>query len=166
MKPQRQEYKGHRIELRAREDDELRAREAERGAELELLIDDQPVRYGQLPDGSYALHEYAYDWSDNLIDLTRRFIDYRDRADKIRRRDRRCRGLRRRAGRDPGAREWGGCGPRSDRDRHGLALQAIRAGAIAGGPRGLRACRGDGSGRAARSLARSPAGAAVGVPRH
>jgi hypothetical protein len=85
MEPQRQEYKGHRIELRAREADELRAREVEREEELELLIDDQPVRYGQLPGGSYALHEYAYDWSDNLIDLAKRFIDYRDRADKVRR---------------------------------------------------------------------------------
>jgi hypothetical protein len=85
MEPERQQYKGHRIELRAREADELRAPEAEREEELELLIDDQPVRYGQLPDGQYALHEYAYDWTDNLMDLARKFIDYRDRADEIRR---------------------------------------------------------------------------------
>jgi hypothetical protein len=45
----------------------------------------KPEPHGQLPDGSYALHEYAYDWSDNLMDLAKRFIDYRDRADKIRR---------------------------------------------------------------------------------
>ena len=85
MEPERQGYKGHRIELRARAADELRAREVEREEELELLIDDQPVRYGQLPDGAYALREYAYDWSNNLMDLAKRFIDYRDRADKIRR---------------------------------------------------------------------------------
>lgn len=85
MEPERQEYKGHRIELRVHAADELRAREVEREEELELLIDDQPVRYGQLPDGSYALHEYAYDWSDNLMDLAKRFIDYRDMANKIRR---------------------------------------------------------------------------------
>lgn len=85
MEPERQQYKGHRIELRARAADELRVREVEREEELELLIDDQPVRYGQFPDGSYALHEYAYDWSGNLMDLAKRFIDYRDRADKIRR---------------------------------------------------------------------------------
>ena len=94
MEPQRQEYKGHTIELRATEDrdevrerggrEELRAREG-REEELELLIDNQPVRYGQLPDGQYALHEYAYDWTDNLMDLARKFIDYRDRADEIRR---------------------------------------------------------------------------------
>ena len=85
MEPERQEYKGHRIELRPREDVELRADQAEREEELELLIDDQPVRYGQLPDGRYALHEYAYDWRDNLMDLARRFIDYRERAEEIRR---------------------------------------------------------------------------------
>ena len=85
MEPERQQYKGHRIELRAREADELRAPEAEREEELELLIDDEPVRYGRLPDGQYALHEYAYDWSDDLMDLARRFIDYRSRTDEIRR---------------------------------------------------------------------------------
>ncbi len=85
MQPERQEYKGHRIELRAREGREVRAREAEREEEPELLIDDEPVRYGQLPDGSYALEEYAFDWRDNLMDLARRYIDYRERAEEIRR---------------------------------------------------------------------------------
>jgi hypothetical protein len=81
MELERQEYKGHRIELRAREADERRAREAE----PELLIDDESIGYGQLPDGLYFLHEYAYDWSDDLMDLARRFIDYRSRTDEIRR---------------------------------------------------------------------------------
>jgi len=85
MEPERHEYKGHRIELHAREGSEVRAREAAREEELELLIDDQPVRYGQLPDGLYFLYEYAYDWRDNLTDLARRCIDYRERADEIRR---------------------------------------------------------------------------------
>jgi hypothetical protein len=86
MQPERQEYKGHRIELRPREGrEEARARAAEREEERELLIDDQPVHYGQLPDGQYALEEYAFDWTDNLMDLARRFIDYRDRAEEIRR---------------------------------------------------------------------------------
>lgn len=83
MEPERQEYKGHRIELRARE--EARAREAEREEEPELLIDDEPVRYGQLPDGRYALEEYAFDWREDLMDLARRYIDYRERAEEIRR---------------------------------------------------------------------------------
>jgi hypothetical protein len=88
MEPEREEYKGHRIELRPRE--EVRAREAERADDLELhdlelYIDEQPVRYRQMPDGSYALEEYAYDWQDDLMDLARRFIDYRERAEEIRR---------------------------------------------------------------------------------
>ena len=88
MEPERQEeYKGHRIELRAPE--ALRAREVEleveREEELELLIDDRPVRYGQLPDGRYFLHEYAYDWRDDLVDLARGFIDYQSGAEEIRR---------------------------------------------------------------------------------
>ena len=77
MEPEIQEYKGHRIELRTPE--------AEREEELELLIDGELVRYGQLPDGSYALYEYAYDWHDSLIDVAKRFIDYRDRVNEIRR---------------------------------------------------------------------------------
>jgi hypothetical protein len=86
MEPERHEYKGHRIELRAREGrEEVQAREAEREEELELLIDDESVRYGQLPDGQYALEEYAYDWTDDLLDLAQRFIDHRERSDEIRR---------------------------------------------------------------------------------
>jgi hypothetical protein len=86
MEPEREEYKGHRIELRAREGrEEVRTREAEREEELELLIDDEPVRYGHLPDGSYALEEYAFDWRGDLMDLAQRFIDYRERSEEIRR---------------------------------------------------------------------------------
>lgn len=85
MESEHQDYKGHHIELRARDVGELRALGVESESGLELLIDDKPVRYGQLPDGSYALHEYAYDWSDNVMDLAKRFIDYRDTANKIRR---------------------------------------------------------------------------------
>jgi len=85
MESERQEYKGHSIELRAREAAREAAPEAEPEVSSELLIDDEPVRYDQLPDGSYALNEYAYDWHDNLIDLAKRYIDYRDRIDEIRR---------------------------------------------------------------------------------
>jgi hypothetical protein len=93
MESERQGYKGHSIELRAREAEPEAAREAESEAAREaapevtseLLIDDEPVRYDQLPDGSYSLHEYAYDWHDNLIDLAKGYIDYRDRTDEIRR---------------------------------------------------------------------------------
>jgi hypothetical protein len=85
VEPERHEYKAHRIELRQREGREERAGAAEREGELELLIDDESVRYSQLPDGRYALEDYAYDWTDDLMDLAQRFIDYRDRADGIRR---------------------------------------------------------------------------------
>jgi hypothetical protein len=73
MKQERQEYEGHHIELRERE------------GKPELLIDNILVHYGQLPNGQYFLHEYAYDWTDNLMELAQRFIDYRRKADKIRR---------------------------------------------------------------------------------
>lgn len=73
MKPEHQEYEGHHVELR------------ERGGKPELLIDNVPIRYGQLANGSYFLHEYAYDWTDNLMELAQRFIDHQSRANKIRR---------------------------------------------------------------------------------
>ncbi len=76
MKPQHQEYKGHHIELRERE--------GEREAKPELLIDKSPVLYGQLPNGLYFLHEYAFDWSKNLMDLARKFIDYKRKVEIVR----------------------------------------------------------------------------------
>ena len=79
MAVERDEYKGRRIEVRSR-GGALRAETAD----LELLIDDEPVEYGELPDGSYFLHDYAYDWQDNLMDLARRFIDYERAADEVR----------------------------------------------------------------------------------
>ena len=68
MKPERQDHEGHSIELRVHE------------AGPELLIDGVPVRHGRLPDGQFFLHEYAYDTSDDLIEVARRFITYRRRA--------------------------------------------------------------------------------------
>jgi hypothetical protein len=85
MEPERQEYKGHRIELRPREGLEAEREEDLELQDLELRIDEQPVRFGQLPDGRYALEEYAFDWRDDLMDLARRFIDYRERAQEMRR---------------------------------------------------------------------------------
>jgi len=73
MKPERKEYEGHPIELRERE------------GQFELLIDNIPVRYGQRPDGLYFLHEYAYDPTDDLMGLAQKFINYRRKADQIRR---------------------------------------------------------------------------------
>lgn len=72
MRHERQEHHGHRIELR------------ERGRKTELFIDDAPVRYGRLPNGKYFLHRYAFDWSDDVFDLARKFIDYRRKVESIR----------------------------------------------------------------------------------
>jgi hypothetical protein len=72
MKTERKEYAGRTIELRDRE------------GRPELLIDNTPVPYGRLSNGKYYLDEYAYDWTDDLMELAQRFVDYRHRADKIR----------------------------------------------------------------------------------
>lgn len=77
MQPRREEYQGHVIELRESSGEAI----APDDVGLELLIDEVPVSYNQLPDGSYALHNYAYDWTDDLIDLARRYIDHQQRSD-------------------------------------------------------------------------------------
>jgi hypothetical protein len=82
MEQERQEYKGHRIELRSREAAAFGADETRVESTPELLIDSTPIEYGQFPDGTYFLHEYAYDWTDNLMELARRFVDYRIEADE------------------------------------------------------------------------------------
>lgn len=72
MKPERWEHEGHHIEVRERE------------GRMQLLIDNIPTRYGRLPNGQYFLEAYAFDWSYDLAELARRFIDHRRRAEKIR----------------------------------------------------------------------------------
>jgi hypothetical protein len=79
MKPERREYRGHRIELRPPDDESLRA-SATPEETLELLIDDEPIRHGRFPDGLFFLEDYAYDWSDDLLDVATKLIDYRQRA--------------------------------------------------------------------------------------
>lgn len=71
MKPERQQYKGRLIEIR----------DGKRGPEL--LIDDMPMGYGRLPDGEFFLDDYAYDWSDDLLELARRYISYRERVGQV-----------------------------------------------------------------------------------
>lgn len=68
MKPERQQFRGRQIEIREGKD----------GPELE--IDGVPIRYGRLPDGRFFLDDYAYDWTDDLADLARRYIEYRERV--------------------------------------------------------------------------------------
>ena len=55
MKPGREKYEGHDIELREHE------------GQFELRVDGARLRYGLLPGGLYYLHDYAYDWTDDLI---------------------------------------------------------------------------------------------------
>jgi hypothetical protein len=45
-----------------------------------LLIDDEPVAYGRLPDGQFYLEKYAYDWRDDLMPLAKAYVDYRDKS--------------------------------------------------------------------------------------
>jgi hypothetical protein len=85
METESQEYKGHRIVVRAARADAPGARESVVEAEPELLIDDEPIRYGQLPDGQYFLQDYAYDWRYDLMDLARGYIDYRQTTEELRR---------------------------------------------------------------------------------
>ena len=53
MEGQGEDYKGHRIELRAPEDDQQSVGETARRAAPVLLIDGAPIPYGQFPDGLY-----------------------------------------------------------------------------------------------------------------
>lgn len=99
MRQNRVEYRSHRIEVRLPEPEpepapaEGRRRrpdatppEAPAPPEPELLIDDEPVPSRVMPDGTYVLEAYAYDPQDDLVELARRFIDYRERADATLRR--------------------------------------------------------------------------------
>lgn len=85
MEVEHEEYKGHHIELRPGGVGELHAggvtnlHAEEDGHETKpvLLIDGAQVDYDQLPDGKYFIHENAYYWTDNLMELGRKIIDYR-----------------------------------------------------------------------------------------
>jgi hypothetical protein len=72
MESKRHEYNDHTIELRGGE------------GRVELIIDDIPVRYRRRPDGLYILDDYAYDPTDELVELAQKFIDYRITAARIR----------------------------------------------------------------------------------
>jgi hypothetical protein len=71
-------YHGHRIVLRISEPEAKLFDDAEAVARPTLFIDEEPVSYGQLPDGQYFLREFAYEWRYDLISLARSFADYRD----------------------------------------------------------------------------------------
>ncbi len=77
-----EEYKGHRIEWRSEQVGRDSPAEAKGEAAPDLLIDGVPIGHGQLPDGLYFLHDYAYDWQDDLMELARRFVDYRTKTEE------------------------------------------------------------------------------------
>jgi hypothetical protein len=87
MEPVSETYSGHRIEVRIRSRERAAESDAPEGGagEEELLINDQPVPHGQLPDGQYFLRENAYEWGDDLASLAERLIDYRRRTGEARR---------------------------------------------------------------------------------
>jgi hypothetical protein len=72
MKPQYQDHEGHRIEIRDRE------------GKPDLLIDNTPLAYGRFPNGKFFLDDYAYDWTDDLLELARRYITYRRKVQEVR----------------------------------------------------------------------------------
>lgn len=82
MASETHDYKGHRITLS----------EPEVGGQgiaadvPTLLLDDEPLAYGQLPGGEFFLHDYAYDWVDDLVEVAKRFIDHQERAAGVRER--------------------------------------------------------------------------------
>jgi hypothetical protein len=67
-----EEYEGHRIDI------------LEREGKPELVIDNVRVGYGRLPNGKFFLDDYAYDWTDDLQELARRYIAYQRRVDEVR----------------------------------------------------------------------------------
>ena len=64
---ERASYHGHEIHIPA--DDPGRR----------VVIDGVPIRYGQAADG-YYLSAYAYDRAPSLLEVVKRFVDYRDTA--------------------------------------------------------------------------------------
>ena len=83
LEPERHEYHGHVIEVVAQHENTERSVSSDlrRNDEAaELRIDGQTVEYVQLPGGSYALSMYAYDWSEDLVEVARRYVDYKDRV--------------------------------------------------------------------------------------
>lgn len=90
MPSHRSEYKQHTIEVRTRTDRSAAVPGSApppggAGHDVEeLLIDGQPVAFGRLVDGSYVLEDYAYDYTDDVEELARRYLDHRERAERAR----------------------------------------------------------------------------------
>lgn len=70
MAKEKIDHNGHRIEIAGKE-------------EPTVLIDGEPVRWGRLDDGSYYLHEFAYEPADSLAEVAKRYVDHLERAKKL-----------------------------------------------------------------------------------
>jgi hypothetical protein len=67
------EHDGHTIELAGDE------------TAPTLLVDGEPLRWGRFSgDGQFFLYRYAYDPQDSLVDLARRYVEYRERMGRVR----------------------------------------------------------------------------------
>jgi hypothetical protein len=77
------EYNGHRIEVRERTSAPEREGTDSAETAFDLIIDGAPTEYGQLPDGTFYLEEYAYDPAGSLVEVASKYVDYRDRAERV-----------------------------------------------------------------------------------
>jgi hypothetical protein len=84
MKQGIRRYRDHVIELRPRAEAAETTKPGTADDLGELLIDDEPVGYGRLADGSLFLAENAYEWGDDLGELAEKLIDYRDQVSQWR----------------------------------------------------------------------------------
>lgn len=70
--PRKTNEKGPRVEVRG----------TEQGPQL--FVGGVLKRHGVFDDGMYFLHDYAYDWADDLEELGKRFVAYRQRVEAVR----------------------------------------------------------------------------------
>lgn len=74
-----QSYEGHQIELKRGSDvksSEAESFSAPSETSDQLYVDGRNIPYGKLQGGKYYLHDYAYDWDEDLISLAKKYIDY------------------------------------------------------------------------------------------
>lgn len=63
-------YKNHEIVVRPK------------GKRTELLIDGVRTKFGQDAGGLFYLQPYAYDRAESLVEVVKRYLDYRARQEK------------------------------------------------------------------------------------
>jgi hypothetical protein len=68
--PLNETYRGHKIITR------------KKGKRTELLIDGVRIKFGQDAAGLYYLQPYAYDRAESLLEVVKRYLDYRAKQEK------------------------------------------------------------------------------------